>query len=746
VLVPKKEVARANAAPQVEKPGAMAKQQEAATFNPVWERLALGMQGESGQPLDPNTLQFFEPRFGRDLGEVRLHTGRAAETSARAVDARAYTLGRDIVFGAGEYRPHTPAGQRLLAHELTHVVQQQAGGATQHAKRRQRLQRQPRDLPATAAAGNALFFPESRPSPPAQIRVDTLAHLQGGLVTDTSLRARASAIIGPGATLRGIAARMVSVFAAATAPTSVPGASTPPTADELAKGLLVYSRYYLPVPSMAQYKVGLRLPLPIEIDQNNGDWIVNPNMIRLWAGSFEPAWTPLLDQAPAALSAPTSADLDADATAFLAANTTPLAQGIALGARIVSNPFQEVGLVTRLFQRLGAGAFDVALQLMNFSVRHQMELLATLIPGDAILRQLRIVLSAPPVNLSQSVEADRQRALRMLPVTTGWAPPIRADELGTGGADRLADRTFDCNTFSVFIPSGAIASSTNKVHVFYSPGGVTTVSGGNAVAVHGLRGAAEASDWIVISVPGAPGRAFTISDAQIIHCLQLVGRPAQIDLVRLSAHSRGNGGMAATLQRRLITPSLIDHVTILDATDFSSSLTAGLNASHVPASKVTAYDVNTGTFGLPGVQNLQINSACIRSIGYARLINDAVASGRASSVPPAIATRVAALNLPPRGSFTTASPPPAGKTNIGTFCSNPANAAALTNMRDGEATVANPGQLAGSATTSPYAFIEFNNLMNFNDPNQPRSSWISFPPGIYSHHLFVAEIAWELFP
>jgi hypothetical protein len=70
-----------------------------------------------------------EPRFGQDFSEVRVHTDAKAEESARAVNALAYTVGRDVVFGAGQYAPGTSAGQQLLAHELTHVVQQ-APGAT----------------------------------------------------------------------------------------------------------------------------------------------------------------------------------------------------------------------------------------------------------------------------------------------------------------------------------------------------------------------------------------------------------------------------------------------------------------------------------------------------------------------------------------------------------------------------------------------------------------------------------------
>lgn len=81
-----------------------------------------------GQPLDTATRAFTEPRFGHDFSGVRVHTDAKAAESARAVNALAYTVGRDVVFGTNLYAPGTISGQRLLAHELTHVVQQGATG------------------------------------------------------------------------------------------------------------------------------------------------------------------------------------------------------------------------------------------------------------------------------------------------------------------------------------------------------------------------------------------------------------------------------------------------------------------------------------------------------------------------------------------------------------------------------------------------------------------------------------------
>lgn len=77
-----------------------------------------------GHSLDTGTRSFMESRFGHDFSGVRIHTGPDAAASAHAVGAHAYTVGNDIVFGSGKYDPQSPDGQRLLAHELTHTIQQ----------------------------------------------------------------------------------------------------------------------------------------------------------------------------------------------------------------------------------------------------------------------------------------------------------------------------------------------------------------------------------------------------------------------------------------------------------------------------------------------------------------------------------------------------------------------------------------------------------------------------------------------
>jgi hypothetical protein len=80
-----------------------------------------------GRPLEPEVRGLMESRLGADFGDVRVHTDHAASESARAISAQAYTVGSDVVFQSGRYEPASPGGQRMLAHELTHVVQQRSG-------------------------------------------------------------------------------------------------------------------------------------------------------------------------------------------------------------------------------------------------------------------------------------------------------------------------------------------------------------------------------------------------------------------------------------------------------------------------------------------------------------------------------------------------------------------------------------------------------------------------------------------
>jgi hypothetical protein len=124
-------------------------EREAEKANPI--QLEHAPSAKGGAPLSATVRDFFEPRFGHDFSRVRVHTDAEAVEAAHAVQARAYTVGHDIVFGSGEYAPATTAGRKLLAHELAHVAQSSGSIPA-------RILRQPQPQPAP---------PQPAPPPPA---------------------------------------------------------------------------------------------------------------------------------------------------------------------------------------------------------------------------------------------------------------------------------------------------------------------------------------------------------------------------------------------------------------------------------------------------------------------------------------------------------------------------------------------------------------------------------------------------
>ena len=95
----------------------------------------VGSLGSSGQGLSNSSRQFFESRFGHDFSNVRIHNDSVAAKSAQSINALAYTSGNNIVFNSGQYSPESESGKRLMAHELTHVVQQQGSGVSRKIMR-----------------------------------------------------------------------------------------------------------------------------------------------------------------------------------------------------------------------------------------------------------------------------------------------------------------------------------------------------------------------------------------------------------------------------------------------------------------------------------------------------------------------------------------------------------------------------------------------------------------------------------
>jgi len=135
-----------------------------------------------GQPLDPESRAFFEPRFGNDFSQVRIHADTRAAESARAMDARAYTVGQHVAFGRDRYAPHTADGRRLLAHELTHTLQQRGGAAGL-----QRAPDPPGSRPPQRPALEARLQVVEETGPAVGARLDQIIRTGGPIPTNTKV-------------------------------------------------------------------------------------------------------------------------------------------------------------------------------------------------------------------------------------------------------------------------------------------------------------------------------------------------------------------------------------------------------------------------------------------------------------------------------------------------------------------------------------------------------------------------------
>jgi hypothetical protein len=360
----------------------------------------------------------------------------------------------------------------------------------------------------------------------------------------------------------------------------------------------------------------------------------------------------------------------------------------------------------------------------------------------------------------QQAGAPHSGTLQRQAATQETAAPIRADEAGQ------TLPIFNFGQFSIFVPEkvalGARKEITNpKVHIFFAAGGVQGADT-NDIFVHGLRGASNQSDWITIGVRGIGGSANTISDAQIMQCLQSVGINSAPVSVRLTGHSRGCDSVVATVVGGLIhTP--IDRITLLDeavehvstaavlpggAPDpargavrinrvqqlvqkgISPGIIVSYESLHKSANLLTGQSAKVA-----GATYHDLNPECMAAIGAARLVQDGIAlrpdAARDAARIPAIGAQLRDLNLPPRGTFTTG-PSTGGKVNINDFCFEPAG----------------PGQPAGAAPRMKESIRAIRRnpvLVQFiNSHNLARYSTVTDWTPFLAHEFFVAEIAHEL--
>lgn len=239
-----------------------------------------------GRPLDAPARSFMEARFGHDFKHVRVHTDERAADSAHALMARAYTVGSDIVFAAGQYAPQSERGTRLLAHELTHVVQQTQPGSELGAETRAKASAEqivhgaPADAVQMGGAPPGLYREgegdsEKRPAPsketpPLQLDWSSLPSLMPpSLLTPPqrkpfidmpSFKPAAPFTYTPPSTKLSSSLMPQQQLGAPLAPTKTPLAPTVGSAQQSAPLALPDAR--LSVLGSGQFSVGMRLGLP----------------------------------------------------------------------------------------------------------------------------------------------------------------------------------------------------------------------------------------------------------------------------------------------------------------------------------------------------------------------------------------------------------------------------------------------------------------------------------------------------
>jgi hypothetical protein len=240
--------------------------------------------------------------------------------------------------------------------------------------------------PLTALQRNVMTIPAF---PPASVRNDTLQHADAGPPGGEGPPQRVVAVLGPGTTFEGIADTLLPLYATVASG----GGPAAPTLDELARAIAVYAKDYLHADDWQNHKVGVILPLPIEIDAGTHEWIVNADTVRGLTKTFKDTWRARLRTAPAALAVPDALALEAQASSLATSVAT-------LWIQALRNPSEAVLLLLatlRALDRRGAGqAATAVLAALGAATPAQVAVLAATTAGDGILRRFTALLTPPP--------------------------------------------------------------------------------------------------------------------------------------------------------------------------------------------------------------------------------------------------------------------------------------------------------------------------------------------------------------
>ncbi|WDE13997.1 hypothetical protein [Thalassomonas haliotis] len=242
---------------------------------------------------------------------------------------------------------------------------------------------------------------------------------------------RLNVIIAANMTPRLLARALLPLWTGAT-PFTPPGATSPlplETVDEetLAKALLVYNRSYLSLPDMPHWQVGLRLPLPVQIDETTAVATVNPGVIRSIAAMFPQDMAVLLDSHTASNTVPSAAMLTAEVDAFLSRYSSAQRRGSNLSGRAERNVQALRPFIEAVFTRVNAAdGFALALAFMTDQVNRTISLIGSQQDGAAILGLIQTRLNSAPGDITPEQQGLLERANRMLALVSGVtavAPP-----------------------------------------------------------------------------------------------------------------------------------------------------------------------------------------------------------------------------------------------------------------------------------------------------------------------------------
>ncbi|MEL6476896.1 MAG: DUF4157 domain-containing protein [Pseudomonadota bacterium] len=482
-----------------------------------------------GRPLDGATRAALEPRFGRDFSRVRVHTDAEAGRSAQEVNALAYTVGQSIVFAPGQYRPDSDTGRALLGHELAHTVQQSGtrplnpSEPVRIADESSAAEHEAREIGARIGGGGSVkpgMQPAPAPhrlaraDPEAVGRIEALSITPGSAmqfipqeITDTVVGPpppggwqgdrmnRLNVVIGENMTPRILARQLLPLWTTAT-PFTPQGSATANALtlideETLAKGLMVYNRFYLGLPNMAQWQAGLRFPLPIALapDPNDASRIIgtlHPDVIVSLAGTYDAAWNNLLDQGATALVAQGAPAQDAAAAAFLGQHSSMMARGMALAHRALTNMPETFALYLALNRQLNQDQrFELVLAILDAMVNRQVDILASQTEGVLFIWEMAGEMANAPASPSAELQARIDRTNLMLN-----RPTLRLIDTPASRRTR-AEKTITVDTMKMDGSTQNPATQIAVANAIFAQCNIRVVQGVDATAT-----AAETTAWL----------------------------------------------------------------------------------------------------------------------------------------------------------------------------------------------------------------------------------------------------------